>query len=266
MTRSRSNTVHPPRRSPLSPAGPMMSCGAAAGLRLLGRASRRFLGRRSPAPPFKKDLLATLSRPFSCEPRDLSLPNPSWSSEMLRQYERYDGLCGAGEGPQGSGTWTRLPSYNRVLKYATGGVWLSKIIQSEARLFTRNIATPGAGFEYVMFIKNTKEQCVCVFQAGHLLEGPPGHVHGGATAAMIDSVNGTHATYVCGPVMTANLNINYRNPIALGSTVILESTLDHREGRKAFLSCRVTSTDGSKIHVESKALFLTISMSNLLGR
>ena len=36
------------------------------------------------------------------------------------------------------------------------------------------------------------------------------HVHGGATAAMIDSINGTHATYVCGPVMTANLNINYR--------------------------------------------------------
>lgn len=36
------------------------------------------------------------------------------------------------------------------------------------------------------------------------------HVHGGAIATMIDTVTGTHATYLSGPVMTANLNINYR--------------------------------------------------------
>ncbi|KAG7282150.1 hypothetical protein CRUP_034897 [Coryphaenoides rupestris] len=227
---------------------------------VLGRTSKSLANHRSLALPFKTELI---QRPPV--PRDLSLPNPSWSSEMMLQYERYSSLCGAGEGQPGAGTWRRLPSYNRSLKSVTGGVWLSKIIQSEARLFTRNIEVPGAAFEYVMFIKKTMDQCVCIFQAGPLLEGPPGHVHGGATAAMIDSVNGTHATYVCGPVMTANLNINYRNPIALGSTVILESTLDQREGRKAFLSCRVTSTDGSKIHVESTALFLTISVSNLLG-
>lgn len=36
------------------------------------------------------------------------------------------------------------------------------------------------------------------------------HVHGGAIATMIDTVIGTHATIACGPVLTANLNINYR--------------------------------------------------------
>lgn len=36
------------------------------------------------------------------------------------------------------------------------------------------------------------------------------HVHGGAIATMIDTVTGTHATLISGPVMTANLNINYR--------------------------------------------------------
>ena len=59
---------------------------------------------------------------------------------------------------------------------SSGGVLLSKIIQSEARLFTRNIKVPGAGFEYAMFIKKSQEKCVCIFQAGHLLEGPPGWV------------------------------------------------------------------------------------------
>lgn len=36
------------------------------------------------------------------------------------------------------------------------------------------------------------------------------HVHGGAIATMIDTVTGTHATLLSGPIMTANLNINYR--------------------------------------------------------
>ncbi|CAL8247220.1 unnamed protein product [Lota lota] len=235
---------------------------------ILCRISKTFVNHRLLTPPFKKGLIrpmVTLSWPFYDQPRDFSLPNPSWSKEMLQQYDRYNSQCEVEEGKKGSGPWTRLPSYNRLLKFATGGVCLSKIIQSEARLFTRNIKVPGAGFEYVIFINKTQEKCVCIFQAGHLLEGPPGHVHGGAIATMIDSVNGTHATYLCGPVMTANLNINYRSPIPLGSTVMLESTLDQREDRKTYLSCIVTSTDGSKIHVESKALFLSISVRRILG-
>lgn len=42
-----------------------------------------------------------------------------------------------------------------------------------------------------------------------------------------------------------------RSPIPLGSTVMLESTLDKKEGRKSFISCKVTSTDGSKVHTET---------------
>lgn len=55
-----------------------------------------------------------------------------------------------------------------------GGVYPSEMIQSKARLFTRNIREPGAGFEYVLFVNVDKQKCVCIFQAGHLLEGPPG--------------------------------------------------------------------------------------------
>lgn len=136
----------------------------------------------------------------------------------------------------------------RVCVFPSGGVYLSKIIQSKARLFTRNIREPGAAFEYVLFINKEQQRCVCIFQAGHLLEGPPGwdllplvfklyseaaknkynheesrlmtllnfglrvsrNVHGGAIATMIDTVTGTHASLLSEPVMTANLSINYR--------------------------------------------------------
>ncbi|XP_051262366.1 acyl-coenzyme A thioesterase THEM4 isoform X2 [Dicentrarchus labrax] len=203
---------------------------------------------------------------LSPKPRDFSLPNPSWGSELMQLYERYNSQCEVEteEGEKQEGPWKRVPSYNRALKYAPCGVYLSKIIQSKARLFTRNINDPGAAFEYVLFINREEQKCVGIFQAGHLLEGPPGHVHGGAIATMIDTVTGTHASFLSGPVVTANLNINYRRPIPLGSTVLIESSLDKKEGRKLFFSCKVTSTDGSKVHTETTVLFVSISASHLL--
>ncbi|XP_026228839.1 acyl-coenzyme A thioesterase THEM4 [Anabas testudineus] len=209
-----------------------------------------------------------LSLPFPPKPRDFSLPNSSWGPEMLGLYEHYNSLCEVETegGEKREGPWQRLPSYNRSLKYATGGVYLSKIIQSKARLFTRNMRDPGAAFEYVLFVNEGEQRCVCIFQAGHLLEGPPGHVHGGAIATMIDTVTGTHASQLSEPVMTANLNINYRSPIPLGSTVLIESCVDKKEGRKTFISCKVTSTDGSKLHTDATALFLSIGVSHLLLR
>ncbi|XP_059194340.1 acyl-coenzyme A thioesterase THEM4 [Centropristis striata] len=211
--------------------------------------------------------MVALQSLFSFKPRDFSLPNSSWGSEMMRLYEHYDSQCEVETegGEKQEGPWQRLPSYNRSLKYATGGIYLSKMIQSKARLFTRNIRETGAAFEYVCFVNSEEQKCVCILQAGHLLEGPPGHVHGGAIATMIDTVTGTHATFLSGPVMTANLNINYRSPVPLGSTVVLESSLDKKEGRKTFITCKVTSSDGSKLHTETTALFLSVSVSHLLG-
>ncbi|XP_054903761.1 acyl-coenzyme A thioesterase THEM4 isoform X2 [Poeciliopsis prolifica] len=213
-----------------------------------------------------RTLMHELPKFCSQTPRDFSLPNSSWGKEMMQLYNHYNSLSKeATEGQEDHGElWTRLPSYNRSLKYATGGVYLSKIIQSKARLFTRNIRDPGTGFEYVLFVREDKLKCVCIFQAGHLLEGPPGHVHGGAIATMIDTVTGTHASMLSALVMTANLNVNYRSPIPLGSTVLIESILDKEEGRKMYLSCRVTSTDGSKLHTEATALFLSVNVSQLL--
>ncbi|XP_053093509.1 acyl-coenzyme A thioesterase THEM4 isoform X2 [Pangasianodon hypophthalmus] len=190
--------------------------------------------------------------PFSVSPRDFSQPNTSWNAEMQEVYDHYNALCEVKtEEGEKKGPWRKLPSYNRSLKYATGGVYLSKIIQSKARLFTRNIKEHGATFEYVVFMNKQEKRCVCAFQAGHLLEGPPGHVHGGAIATMIDTVTGTLAGYLAGPIMTANLNINYRSPIPLGSVVVLHSALDRTEGKKIFVTCRVTSTDESKLHTEA---------------
>ncbi|XP_028280409.1 acyl-coenzyme A thioesterase THEM4-like isoform X2 [Parambassis ranga] len=208
--------------------------------------------------------MLTLPFRFSPKAQDFSLPNSSWGAEMRQLYEHYNSQCEEemkGEEKQ-DWAWKRVPSYNRTLKHATGGVYLSKIYQSKARFFTRNIKEPGAAFEYVLFVSKDEQKCVCIFQAGHLLEGPQGYVHGGAIATMIDTVTVTHASVLTLLIMTANLNINYRRPIPLGSTVLIDSSLNKTEGRKVLISCKVTSTDGSKLHTEATALFV---VSRLLG-
>ncbi|XP_076009786.1 acyl-coenzyme A thioesterase THEM4 isoform X2 [Genypterus blacodes] len=236
---------------------------------LLGVASLPSCGTPVTREPVRRCCVRNMGLPwpFSFQPRDFSLPNSSWGSEMMRLYEHYNSQCEVETegGERRRGPWRRLPSYNRSLKYATGGVYLSKLIQSKARFFTRNMRAPGAAFEYVIFANKEEQKCVCVFQAGHLLEGQPGFVHGGATATMIDNVTGAHAIYTSGLVMTANLNINYRSPIPLGSTLLIESCLDKKEGRKVFVSCKVTSTDGSKLYTDATALFLSVTVGNLLG-
>lgn len=60
--------------------------------------------------------------PFPSQPRDFSLPNSSWGSEMVRVYEHYNRQCEVEteEGEKKRGPWRRLPSYNRSLKFATG--------------------------------------------------------------------------------------------------------------------------------------------------
>ncbi|KTF74711.1 hypothetical protein cypCar_00016606 [Cyprinus carpio] len=205
--------------------------------------------------------------PFSSQPRDFSQPNSSWSPEMRKVYDHYNTLCDPDteNGEEKRGPWRKLPSYNRSIKYAAGGIHLSKLIQAKARLFTRNVKEQGATFEYVVFVNKEEKRCVCVFQAGHLLEGAPGHVHGGAIATMIDTVTGTLAGFLSGPIMTANLNIDYRSPMPLGSVVLIHSALDRKERRKTYITCKVSSTDESKLYTEATALFVSIGVGHLFG-
>ncbi|XP_066577409.1 acyl-coenzyme A thioesterase THEM4 isoform X2 [Amia ocellicauda] len=185
---------------------------------------------------------------------DYSLPNPSWTPELRRLYEHYEARRDEG--------WKRLPSYGRSVTHDRDGRFPDSLIHPEARLFTRNLPQ-GSGFEYAVFVSRAQRSAVCICQCGPRLEGPPGHVHGGAIATIIDSAVGICATYISGFVLTANLNINYRSPVSLGSVILLDCKVERVEGRKTFVSCRVTSADGSTVHAEATGLFVSIDVKHL---
>ncbi|PIO23682.1 hypothetical protein AB205_0008140, partial [Aquarana catesbeiana] len=199
------------------------------------------------------------------QPRDYSLPNATWSPDTKRLYEELSR----------DQSWRILPSYNTSVHYQDG---MRSVGDRKTRLFTRNLDQDGVGFEYCMFYNQAEKRTICIFQPGPYLEGPRGlsylesswflghpvllaplmsplpssrYAHGGCIATIIDATVGTGTVYTYGPAMTANLNIDYRNPIPLGSTVIIDSRVEKVDGRKIYSSCQVRSHDDAVLHNEA---------------
>ncbi|MBC8334347.1 MAG: PaaI family thioesterase [Anaerolineales bacterium] len=92
-------------------------------------------------------------------------------------------------------------------------------------------------------------------------QGPPGHVHGGASAAVLDEVIGVAIWRAGYNVAVVNMDINYRQAIPIDSTVTVEARMTGKEGRKFFGTGEIYLPDGSVavsctgIYVEAPHLF-----------
>ncbi|XP_042296993.1 acyl-coenzyme A thioesterase THEM4-like [Sceloporus undulatus] len=184
--------------------------------------------------------------------KDYSLPNSSWSQEMMDQFNKLTEMTK-------DKTWERLTSYRHTLAHYPESVKQTYNLRDKGtRLFLRNLDTEGMGFEYVMFLNRSEKKMAGVFQFGPYLEGPPGFAHGGSIATVLDTVLGSLAMCVTYRVMTANLNINYKSPTPLGSVVLVESKLDRVEGRKVFVTGEMRSVDGRTVHADATGLFIQL--------
>ncbi len=91
--------------------------------------------------------------------------------------------------------------------------------------------------------------------------GPPGHVHGGAVAAVMDEALGLAAWAAGYPIVVGNLNVNFRNMLPLEKVVTLESEVISVEGRKIMVHGRLFQ--GETLYAEGKCLCITIKPKEL---
>lgn len=218
---------------------------------------RMFKAARGGAPAGNPILAQRLFSSEEAIQKDLSLPNPSWNKELRLLFEQFMKKCE-------DGSWTHMPSYdyknaqrNRDIKTLIHDAKLEVKRFSQAQYFTRSYKE-GMGFEFVMFYNDAEKRTVCIFQGGPSLQGVPGFLHGGAISTMIDATVGTSAMIALGFVMTANLNINFKRPIPIGSVVVINSQVDKIEGRKVFVSCDVRSADENTLHSDATSLFIKL--------
>ena len=92
------------------------------------------------------------------------------------------------------------------------------------------------------------------FTLGAVYEGPPGCVHGGVLALLLDQVLGESAAAGGSPGMTGTLTLRYLRPTPLGDCSI-EAWVDRVEGVKTVVKGEFRRADG-KPTVEVEGVFI----------
>ncbi|KAG0171834.1 hypothetical protein DFQ28_008590 [Apophysomyces sp. BC1034] len=116
----------------------------------------------------------------------------------------------------------------------------------------------------VIFYNKAHTEVTAVVHLGKELCGHDGIIHGGMLATMLDEI----LACVAMPSLpnhvgfTANLNVDYRKPVVADQWVVLRGRLDKIDGRKAYVSAAVESTDGVK-YTEATSLYISPKMPAL---
>lgn len=88
---------------------------------------------------------------------------------------------------------------------------------------------------------------------GAAYEGPPGLVHGGVVALVLDQLMGETASGFKRLTLTGTLTMRYRRGTVLGP-VRLEGWIDREEGRKVFVKAQISDVEG--VSVEADGVFI----------
>lgn len=92
------------------------------------------------------------------------------------------------------------------------------------------------------------------FTLGAAYEGPPGHVHGGVSALILDHLLGEAASPDQKPRFTGSITVRYLRATALGP-LRAEAVQTRCEGVKTY--CTGTIADAAGVTVEAEGVFIT---------
>ncbi|WP_435199282.1 PaaI family thioesterase [Janibacter sp. GS2] len=89
-------------------------------------------------------------------------------------------------------------------------------------------------------------------------EGPPGCLHGGMIAAVLDQVIGSAPARIGRPGLTAYLNTTYRRPTLLGVEHVCRGWIEQVEGWKVYARGDIRDPQG-RVTAQAEALFVVPS-------
>jgi uncharacterized protein (TIGR00369 family) len=117
---------------------------------------------------------------------------------------------------------------------------------------------------HLRFQENSETGSVeCVFRVAHRFEGPPGHVHGGIIATILDEAMGKVNRQKGVVALTRRMCIDYLQPVPLGVKLRAIGWPVKQDGRKHFHAGEIRTLEGVVlargegifIAVDPKAMF-----------
>jgi uncharacterized protein (TIGR00369 family) len=98
---------------------------------------------------------------------------------------------------------------------------------------------------------------VCQAVISDQYEGPPGYLHGGIIATLLDEAmskaNRAHGV----TAMTRQMQVEYLRPVPSGAAIRIEGQVTRSEGRKHWTEARILSAEGTVL-AHASGLFIAI--------
>jgi Thioesterase superfamily len=138
----------------------------------------------------------------------------------------------------------------QVVRYSLGG---RPVVWSNAVIGLRNAIAPPLTIQH----DDDASRCWSEFTLNGAYEGPPGWVHGGVCALVLDHVLGEAASAgLTKPLFTGTLTLRFVRGTPLGR-LRAEAAVARTEGVKSFVSGHLSDADG--VTVEAEGIFITPS-------
>ena len=92
---------------------------------------------------------------------------------------------------------------------------------------------------------------------GRETQGPPGHVHGGAMAAVLDEAMGGACWMNGHRTVAAKISVSFLEMLKLETETTVEAHIERTDGRKIYLRATMSDTSGTPI-AEADGLFIVL--------
>ena len=143
---------------------------------------------------------------------------------------------------------SRQRDETKMVRYALGG---RPVVWSNAVIGLRNPIAPPLTIHH----GEDGTQCWSEFTLNGAYEGPPGLVHGGVCALILDHILGSAGGAAGRPGMTASLQLSYRRPTPLHRPLVARAWVEGEDGRKTTIRGEIARADG-RVTVEASGLFV----------
>ncbi len=108
-----------------------------------------------------------------------------------------------------------------------------------------------------LLVRRDGDGVVAEATLGVAYEGPPSYVHGGMSALFMDQMLGAAAGAAGLWGMTAHLELDYRGPLPLETTLVFHARVAENAGRKAVITGTIALADEpDRVLVEARGVFV----------
>jgi len=119
---------------------------------------------------------------------------------------------------------------------------------------------------HLKFTENSEKHSVeCLFRMPRRFEGPPGHVHGGIIATILDEAMGKVNRQKGVVALTRRMSIDYLKPVPLNMKLRAVGWAVRQEGRKHFHAGEIRTLDGTVL-ARSEGLFIAVDAAEMFRR